>query len=142
MLLRIGRVTNVYPTTGKVTVMYEDQNNVSVPLPMLTMNREYSMPAVGDMVVTLHMANGSTKGFVLGTYYGGDTQPAASSGYRKDFAKDIYVACKDGKYLLHTKDLVIEAENITMKCSYGEITVENLMTRLERIERALGLDSE
>lgn len=142
MLLRIGRVTNIYPNTGKVKVMYEDQGNVSVPLPMLTMNKEYSMPVVGDKVVTLHMANGSSKGFVLGTYYGGNMHPAASSGYRKDFAKDIYVACKDGKYLLHAKDLVIEAENITMKCSCGEITVESLMERLDRIESALRLDSE
>lgn len=136
MILRVGKVTNVYPT-GKVKVLYEDTNNTSVPLPMLTMNKEYSMPVVGDKVVTAHMTNGSSKGFVFGTYYGGGRQPTAESGYRKDFADGIYVACKDGKYVLHAEDVMVEADNITLKCSFGEITVEDLLKRLEEIEERL-----
>ena len=89
--MRIGKVTNIYPTTGKIKVMYEDERSASLPLSMLTMNQEYSMPAVGDKVVTVHMANGSSKGFVLGTYYGGGMQPKANAGYRKDFGSGAYV---------------------------------------------------
>ena len=133
MILRIGKVTNVYPTAGRVKVLYEDAKNTSVPLPMLTMNNEYAMPAVGDRVLTVHMANGSSKGFVLGTYYGGGTTPSASSGYRKDFGGGAYASCKDGKYVLH-------ADEITLECSYGKITLEELMKRLERIEDNLGLE--
>lgn len=234
MYMRIGKVTNIYPTTGKIKVMYEDERSASLPLSMLTMNQEYSMPAVGDKVVTVHMANGSSKGFVLGTYYGGGMQPKANAGYRKDFKGGAYATCNGGVYLLkatkatllgggarlslgslgnnaimtgekvligsavsdgevisdnpildvcleftdkeallkaltditiEAKDgpveiksmaaeasmtldeetvikatsVTIEAEDITLKCTYGEITVEELMKRLERIEDQLGL---
>lgn len=220
MRTRVGTVTNIYPSTGKVKVTYEDEKNTSLPLSMLTMNQEYSMPAVGDRVVTMHMENGSSKGFVLGTYYGGGMRPKASAGYRKDFGSGAYVICNDGVYQLlagsvsfsgESKALVsgggaavslngeaklvgttvtigsaavsgddadgvepevylkitedaaeikasaeirmeseadltikavsatIDADEITLQCSYGTITVEELMKRLERIEDQLGL---
>lgn len=221
MRTRIGKVTNIYPSTGKVKVMYEDEGSASLPLSMLTMNQEYSMPAVGDRVVTMHMENGSSKGFVLGTYYGGGMHPKANTGYRKDFGGGAYAICRSGAYLLSagsvsikgekrvfvssggaalsfsnegaflvgadviigsaqtedeevsevdpdvylkiTKDeaelkavarinidaetdisikaqnIMVEAEEIMLKCSYGEMTAEELMKRLERIEDRLGL---
>lgn len=221
MRTRIGKVTNIYPSTGRVKVMYEDEGSASLPLAMLTMNQEYSMPAVGDRVVTMHMENGSSKGFVLGTYYGGGMQPKATSGYRKDFGSGAYVICRGGAYmltagsvsvkgasrasisgggaavslngdaqmvganvvigsaaasedeesgetepdvylkiteetaelkavteilieaetdiLLKAENFTVEAEEITLKCAYGEITVEEMMKRLERIEDQLGL---
>lgn len=223
MRMRVGKVTNIYPSEGRVKVQYEDEKSTSLPLAMLTMNQEYSMPSVGDRVVTMHMENGSSKGFVLGTYYGGGMQPKATSGYRKDFGKGAYVICSGGAYRLTASkvnlassgasvslganasmvgaevmigctaasedetgetepdvymkitdeeaelksamtvkviadggaveitangeaakltldtEAVFEAENITLKCSYGEITVEDLMKRLERVEDALGL---
>ena len=188
---------------------------------MLTMNREYSMPAVGDRVVTMHMENGSSKGFVLGTYYGGGMQPKANAGYRKDFGNGAYATCLGGVYLLSAgsasikggnraslfgggaavsldgdavlvgavvtigsaaasededseeaepdvylkitdesaelkaavgisieagtdvilkaENVMVEAEGVTLKCSYGEITVEEMMRRIERIEDQMGL---
>lgn len=221
MRTRIGKVTNIYPSTGKVKVVYEDEGSASLPLSMLTMNQEYSMPAVGDRVVTMHMENGSSKGFVLGTYYGGGMQPKANAGYRKDFGSGAYVTCRGGAYLLSAgsvsikggsrasvsgggaavslngdaalvgatvtigsaaasedegsgemepdvylkiteeaaelkavseisfeaetdillkaENIAVEAQEITLKCSYGEITVEEMMKRLERIEDQLGL---
>lgn len=213
MEIRIGRVTNAYPTTGKLKVTYEDEKNTSLPLSMLTMNGEYAMPALGDRVLTLHMENGSSKGFVLGTYYGGDTIPKANSGYRKDFGGNAYVVCKGGTYSLFAdaislesgsyrislgqnaellaesvliesddsqitvntdielqaagsvtieseggtakisnadasitvaSDLIIQASNIqiqgnsvTLQCSYGTITVEDIIKRLEQLEARL-----
>lgn len=233
MYMRIGKVTNIYPTTGKVKVMYEDEKNASLPLAMLTMNSEYSMPEVGDRVVTVHMANGSSKGFVFGTYYGGGTQPKANEGYRKDFKGGAFATCVEGEYFLkavtaafqggasklslggdgvnaslyglnvtigsgvvsedevgepetevflkiteeqailkaltgitiETKagpvtlksadsdasvtideetiikatSVTVQADDIELECSYGKITVEELMKRLERVEDELGL---
>lgn len=230
MRMRVGKVTNIYPSTGRVKVVYEDENSSSLQLAMLTMNQEYSMPAVGDRVVTMHMENGSSKGFVLGTYYGGGMQPKATSGYRKDFTKGAYVTCIGGRYFLSASkvnlrssgasvslgvnatmvgtevmigcaaasesetsesepdvylkitdeeaelksaqtikitseggateisangevaqltldtdtvlkatSVTIEADDITLKCSYGTITVEDMMKRIERIEDQLGL---
>lgn len=132
MEMRIGKVTNIYPDTGKVTVLYEDEGNASVPLPMLTMNQEYRMLSVGDRVVSIHMANGSSKGIILGTYYGGGMKPKANSGYRKDFGGGAYASCSGGSYLLY-------ADNIVLKCSDGEITVGELIKRLERMEDQLGI---
>lgn len=132
MGIRIGRVTNIYPSTGKVKVMYEDEGSASLPLPMLTLNQEYSMPTIGDRVVTVHMENGGSKGFVLGTYYGGSMKPKADIGYRKDFGDEVYVTCNDGTYLL-------SAKKIRLKCVRGEITLEELLKRLERAEEHLGL---
>lgn len=230
MDIRIGKVTSIQPSSGRVKVAYDDENSSSLPLAMLTMNQEYSMPSVGDRVVVVHMGNGSSKGFVLGTYYGGGMQPKATSGYRKDFGGNAYVICSGGAYQLRAKkvnlnssgasvslganasmvgaeamigcaaasedengdtepdvylkitdeeaelksamtvkvlaeggaielsangeaatltldeetvlkatSVSIEAEDITLKCSYGEITVEDIMKRLERIEDSLGL---
>lgn len=132
MTMRVGKVVNVIPGEGKVKVQYEDEGNTSLPLSMLTMNNEVSMPAVGDMVVTMHMQNGGSKGFVLGTYYGGSMKPKASGGYRKDFSGGAYASCSGGTYTLNAK-------NISLKTSYGTITVEEIMKRLERIEDQLGL---
>lgn len=137
MNLRVGKVTNVYPDTGKVKVLYEDSNNTSMPLSMLTMNNEYSMPAVGDRVLTIHMENGSSKGFVLGTYYGGGTKPTAKSGYRKDLGDGAYVSCKDGEYLLKVSNVTIQAGNIEFACSGGTITANDIIKNLDDIEKEL-----
>ena len=138
MDLRIGRVTNVYGDTGRVKVMYEDEQSTSLPLPMLTMNQEYSMPTVGDRVVVLHRANGSSKGFVLGTYYGGGLQPKATSGYRKDFGNGAYAGCSGGEYLLVAKTVKIAADDVILSSSSGEISVNDLLKRLEKLESQIG----
>lgn len=146
--MRIGKVTKIYPDTGKVQVVYEDENNASLQLSMITMNQEYSMPKIGDKVLTMHMENGSSKGFVLGTYYGGGMQPKASSGYRKDFGSGVFVTCQSGTYNLLAGSInlsgsdasfSINEDDITLKCAYGEESFENILKRIERIEDQLGL---
>lgn len=139
MGLRIGKVTKVLGTTGKLQVLYEDEGNTSLPLAMLSMNNEYSAPSIGDRVLTLHMDNGSSKGFVLGTFYGGGLQPKTSSGYRKEYNGGAYSSCQEGSYTLYAPSITIEAQDVTLKCSYGEITLEELLKRLERAEDSLGL---
>lgn len=197
MRMRIGKVTQIFPNTGKIKVLYEDEGNASLQLSMITMNQEYSLPAVGDKVLTMHMENGSSKGFVLGTYYGGGMQPKANSGYRKDFGSGVFATCQSGAYRLSARSinllgsdaslslkgdkeaelkavskisiltengpleiiseeaeahlllnaeselkavtLLIEADDLTFRCSYGEETFENILKRIERIEDQLGL---
>ena len=39
-MIRIGTVTNVYPENGKVKVYYEDSESSSLPLPMMSINKE------------------------------------------------------------------------------------------------------
>ena len=114
MNTRIGKVTQIYPGEGRVKVTYEDSGSSSLPLAMLTMNKEYSMPSVGDRVVTMHMENGSSKGFVLGTYYGGGMQPKASSGYRKDYTSGCYSSCSGGAYTLKGSTIKIKGSGASV----------------------------
>lgn len=128
MKTRMGRVTNIYPDEARVKVEFEDEKNTSMPLPYITFNREYTMPQVGDRVVTMHLENGTSKGFVLGTYFsGGGWDPKTNEGYRKDFDdfETGYVTHKDGKYELHADEkisffvggneiLTIEADKVTV----------------------------
>lgn len=137
MNIRVGKVTNVYPATGKVQVHYEDEGNTSLPLSLLTMNNEVSLPTVGDKVLTIHMSNGSSKGFVLGTYYGGSTKPKATGGYYKDLGGGAYVACQDGAYTLKASNITIQASDITLTGAAGSITLKDLIQQLEEVGSAL-----
>lgn len=126
MNIRIGKVTNIYPNKGKVKVLYEDTGNTSLQLPVMTFNDEYSMPSVGDRVLTLHMENGSSKGFVLGTFYSDCKKPKVSSGYRKDLDGGSYISCnKNGAITIHSE------ENITFSCSAGSITLSEIINHIK-----------
>lgn len=142
MGMRIGRVTGVDAASGKVIVQYPDTGNVSLPLSVVTTGGEYSMPAVGSQVLTYHMDNGGSKGFVIGNYYSAANAPKSRSGYRKDISGGVYITAQGGSYTLHADGATIEADDITLKCGYGEITVEQIMKRLEAIEDNLGLPHE
>lgn len=128
MKTRIGRVTNIYPDKAKVKVEFEDEKNTSMPIPYMTFNREYTMPKVGDRVITMHLENGSSKAFVLGTYFsGGGWDPRTDEGYRKDFddEKDAYFTYKEGKYELHVPEKVSffigDTEVVTIES--GKVTI-------------------
>lgn len=128
MRTRLGKVTNVYPD-GRVKVEFEDEKNTSMPLPMLTFNREYTLPAIGDRVVTMHLENGSSKGFILGTYWsGGSLGTKTDEGYRKDFENGeggAYATVKNGKYELHAvgKATVFINEKESLTLEENKVTV-------------------
>jgi len=94
--LRIGEVTQVFPEEGKVIVVYEDNDNATVKLPLLTFNGEYLMPEVGDTVLTAHLHSGSSTGFVLGKYYSQDNEVKADLEegeiFRKDITEETYLS--------------------------------------------------
>lgn len=126
-MIRVGEVIKVFPSEGKVQVSYQDTDSSSLPLPMVAYGNEYLMPKIGDMVVTLHFQNGSSKGVCLGTYYGGDNSPKATSGYRKDVGEDAYMEFKNGI-------LKLKADTISLSCDYATETVENILKRIENLE--------
>ena len=130
MNLRIGRVTNIDTSTGKVRVNYEDADNATLWLYMLTFNNEVSMPNVGDMVVTLHMENGSSKGFVLGTFYGGSKKPKARSGYRKDYPGGAYTTSDHDEVTVSAQTVNLAASDIRL----GAHTVDEIISRIEALE--------
>ena len=134
-MMRIGTVTNVYPDKGRVKVYYEDTESASLPLPMLSFNREQSMPDVGDMVITLHMANGSSQGFCLGTYFDDDYE--GSEKYKKEFDDKASVECDKGRYKLKSEDIVLEANEVSLKGAAGDIVLSELLKKLADCERRI-----
>lgn len=128
MIIRIGKVTNVYPATGKVKVLYEDVNNTTVEIPLLTLGNEYNMPVVGSYVITAHLQNGSSKGFVLGTYWSNNNRPPETGVgvYRKDMGGGVYARSSGGTYRLN-------APNIELVSDSGTVTAAMLVTALDRI---------
>lgn len=130
MIIRVGKVTNVYTKTGQVKVLYEDTGNTSMKLPMLTFNNEYKMPAVGSYVITLHLENGSSKGFVLGTYWSENNIPPepALGVYRKDMGGGVYARSSGGTYRL-------KASNIQLQANAGTVTLDMLVAALDKINK-------
>lgn len=131
MIARVGKVTSVDGATGKAKVTYE-QDNTSMPLSVVSQGGEYKMPDVGDMVLTLHLENGSSKGFIIGAYYGGTKTPKATSGYRKDYDDNASLVCSSGNITLKAKEITIETD-------YGSETFTNILKRIERLEDALNI---
>lgn len=134
-MVRVGRVSSVLRDRGMVVVVFEDRGSVSLPLPMLTFNNEVALPEVGEMVVTLHLENGSSKGFCLGTYYGEDLDTVKP--YRKEFDEEAFLECDEGEYFLKNKSTSVESEEVTLSCKKGSITLTELLTRLENAEKKL-----
>lgn len=134
-MIRIGTVTNVYPENGKVKVYYEDSESSSLPLPMMSMNKEHSMPEVGDTVVTLHLANGSSKGFCLGTYF--DDDYSGGEKYIKEFDDKAYVECTEGEYLLKCEGITFESKEIILKCAKGNITLSEVLKKLSDYDKRI-----
>lgn len=134
-MIRIGTVTNVYPENGKVKIYYEDTESSSLPLPMVSMNREQSMPDVGDTVITLHMTNGSSQGFCIGTYFDDDYE--GSEKYTKEFDDKAFVECDKGNYRLVCEDITLESKEINLKCEKGNITLSELLKKLDEYEKRI-----
>lgn len=129
-MLRIGKVTKLYPEEGKIQVTYEDSASASMPLPMIS-NGEYNMPAIGERVVVAQMdGEGSSKGFVLGTYFNTENRPSATSGYRKDLTAGVYVECIGGACKVHATSIELDADKVTL----GGQTVSDILKRIENLE--------
>lgn len=124
MVVRVGTVTNVYPTEGMVRVLYQDREETSVKLPLLAL--EYKLPKIGEAVVTLHM-EGRSSGFILGKYYGENNPPTdAEYSYVKELDDNTFLKCVEGM-------LKLISPEITFQTDAGTITVEELVTLRNRV---------
>lgn len=134
--VRIGKVSEVFKSEGKIRVLYEDEGNTSLKLSLLTFNGEYLMPKVGDRVVTIHLHSGSSRGFVLGKYYSESLAPKVSKGFRKDLSSTSYIVLDENDlFKVNAKNITLKATNdITFECSYVTTTLEALVKRIEALE--------
>lgn len=125
MIVRVGTVTNVYPSEGKVRVLYSDRDETSVKLPLFA--SEYKMPAVGVAVVTLHM-EGRSSGFVLGEFWSDTKKPEENGAdvFRKQLGTDSYLMFSGGQ-------LKIVSPKIVFQSAAGSVTMEQLVALFNRV---------
>ena len=85
-LIRYGKISAVYPERASARVVYDDKENlVSAELPILQpaclQSRFYSLPKVGDNVVTLSYPNGEDgAGVIIGSFYSEVNKPPTTDG--------------------------------------------------------------
>ena len=115
--LRVGRVTSVDYESGTVSVLYRDRDNQEIDgIPILSMNNEYLMPKINDMVLVAHLSNKNAVGIMLGKFYN-DSNPPAVHGkniYHKEYTNTV------GKAYTH-----YDSESDTLTIYAKHIKVEN-----------------
>ena len=126
--IRLGKVSAVNYTAGTIRVVYhEKDDSVTREIPMLS--DEYYMPAPGDMVLVLHLSNGTEAGVVLGRPWSGKTTPpeGAEGLYRKDLARtpgEAMIRYKNGILTIKAAK-VLEDGNVEVT---GDLTVNGNLT--------------
>lgn len=86
--IRIGRISALHYEAGTARIFYTDKNeNTTAELPLLS--AEYFMPEVDDLVLVLHLPNGTEAGFVLGRFWSDINKPPEGKRglYRKDLSR-------------------------------------------------------
>jgi phage baseplate assembly protein V len=83
-LIKVGRVSSVYPDRCTAKVVFEDRDNlISGELQVIQQgsqdNKSYWMPTIGEQVVCLFLPNGKGDGYILGTTYNDEDKPVVQS---------------------------------------------------------------
>lgn len=92
--IRLGKISSINCTDGTARVAYPDRNgSVTQEIPFLS--SEYNMPSIGDMVLVVHLSNGSDAGVILGRPWSDKNKPPESGGeiYRKDLCNKKAKQC-------------------------------------------------
>lgn len=140
--IRIGRVSSVNYDTGMIRVVYSDKGKeVTKELPFLNYNDEYTMPKVGEQVLTAHLSNGNSRGVVMGKMWNRANRPAESGKgiYRKEFSRSrgsAYARYEDetGIYYLVAGTVQITGIN-GIELNSPEIKIEAATKLTERAEQ-------
>lgn len=110
--IRLGKISAIDYAAGTVRVVYHEKDDaVTAPIPLIS--SEYFMPEVDDMVMVLHLSNGTEAGVVLGRPWSEKNKPPEGSKglYRKDLARspgEAMIRYKDGTMTIKAAKLVID----------------------------------
>nr|WP_294490730.1 hypothetical protein [uncultured Anaerosporobacter sp.] len=119
-IIRTGEVSSIDFKNGMIKVTYQDRDNdVTDSIPYLSLNGEYKMPNEGDMVVVLHLSNGSSFGIALGTFWSDGNKPYKTGKglYRKELSNALNEAYFE--YDSSTNTLIIKANNVVIQSNKG-----------------------
>lgn len=127
--IRVGRVSSVNAKKGTVSVVYPDRNESATDeMPYFSFGGIYRMPKKEQMVVVLHLENGSSAGIVLGTYWNEIDNP--TEGGADTFSMDM-----TGGALLKAVggEIMLRGSGITLDSGRG-ITVAEIIRKLDEYD--------
>lgn len=133
--IRVGRISSVNYEKGMVKVVYTDKNNeVTDDLPYLNFGGQYFMPAIDDMVLVLHLSNGSAMGIVCGSFWSQKNLPYENGKglYRQEMSKTPNKAVM--RYSEASGEFRLKADSIVFEtCGSGTVSVASVLGLFERV---------
>ena len=133
--IRIGYVSSVNPAKGTIRVAYTAGGTGDTgDMPYFSFGGIYKMPAKGQMVLCLHMEDGSCSGVVLGMFWNGVNVPPISgeNAFWMDLAAGAFLKAMGGAVTLKGSSITLSAGS--------SITVDEIISKLEDLDqRVTGL---
>lgn len=117
-IIRQGIVSSINYKKGMIKVTYPDRDNeVTDNFPVLSLDDEYRMPAVGDWVLVAHLSNGSNAGVVLGKYWDSGNLPEqfGKAIFRKELGSTpgaAYLLCENDEITFHDSNGTVTLSQI------------------------------
>lgn len=125
-LIRIGNVSSIDPETGMVRVVYQDRHDRDAAtgyMPYFCPGEEFLPPKIDDMVLVVHLSNGTTRGVVIGKFWNRtNVPPDPSAKWFKQIADEAFM-----KFDGHT--LTIKAPRILLQCDGASVDVKDIMLK-------------
>lgn len=133
--IRVGYVSSVNAAAGTIRVAYgSSADGDSDEMPYFSFGGIYKMPSKGQMVLSLHMENGSSSGIVLGMFWNGKNPPPVSgdNAFWMDLAAGAFLKAMGGNVTLKGSSITLSAGKT--------ITVDEIVDKLQdHEERISGL---
>lgn len=123
--IRTGYVSSVNAAAGKIRVAYTDSaTGDSAEMPYFSFGGIYKMPQKGQMVLCLHLSNGSSSGIVLGAFWNDVNIPPVSgeNAFWMDLAAGAFLKAVGGAVTLKGSSITLSAGN--------SITVDEIIQKL------------
>jgi phage baseplate assembly protein V len=116
-VLRVGKVSAVYPEKAKARVVFEAHNLVSYELSVVQKqtlkNRDYWMPDIGEYVLCAFLPTGNASGFILGSLYSVQNPPDLATNNKRAVLFD------DGTYIEYDR----AQHSLTVDMPAGVLTI-------------------
>lgn len=114
-------------------VYYPDRDSTTSELALFGFHREFKLPKINDQVVVLHLPNDTSSGIILGNFWNEADIPPEQVEYKKEFENGTYEMLKDGNFIIHSSQIILEGENEAISLA----DLIDIKRRLEQLERRM-----